>query len=84
MFLQQRIVSQKQSRLLGNCDAAEGVREADPRGDKGQAHDGVRNVEGEPYDGDHPDHHVGQRAHPHDRQEEGGQGKLGQLGLATV
>ena len=70
--------------LLGYCDAAEGVWEADPRRDEGQSHDGVRNVEGGSDDGDHPDHHVGQRAHPDDRQEEGGYGKLGQLGLPTV
>ena len=70
--------------VLCDCDSPEGVREGDPCGDEGEPHDGVGDVEGEADDGDHPDHHVGQRAHPHDRQEEGGQGELGQLGLATV
>ena len=70
--------------VLGDCDSAEGVREGDPGGDEGEPHDGVGDVEGEADDGDHPDHHVGQRAHPHDRQEERRQRELGQLRLAAV
>ena len=42
----------------------------DPGGDECEAHDGVRDAEGEPDHGDHPDHHVAVQADPHHRDQE--------------
>ena len=44
--------------LLDDADSTEGIRHADPGCDEGEAHHGVRDAQGEPDDGDHPDHHV--------------------------
>ena len=42
----------------------------DPGGDECEAHDGVRDAEGEADHGDHPDHHVAVQADPHHGDQE--------------
>ena len=44
--------------LLDHGHSWQTVGHADPGCDEGEAHHGVRDAQGEPDDGDHPDHHV--------------------------